>query len=138
MAGHGGMEVVKTRSGWAVQFETGHRTDSFTSRLKAQKHMERVAAHRATVEQAEAERAASVAALLARRGIGPVDYRLLQPGDLFTWRPEVPPKVVTKVQHFENGASLILWEPDSYTPPWEALTLMTPQAPAYGKINCHG
>lgn len=125
----GTLEVVRTRRGWAVQFEDGTRTEDMTKHAAGQR-MDRVAALRAEMAAAAAEKAA----LLEGHGIGEVDYRKLQPDDLFTWRPEVPPKTVTHVSHFDNGTSLIYWE-DGRTPAWEALTLMTPSYPAYGQIS---
>ncbi len=129
----GTLQVVRTRRGWAVQFEDGTRTEDMSKRAAGQR-LDRVTALRAELAAAEAEKAARLVTLLKERGIGEVDYRKLQPGDLFTWRPEVSPKTVTRVSHFGNGASLIYWD-DGRTPAWEALTLMTPSYPAYGQIS---
>ena len=123
------MEVVRTLQGWAVRFEDGTRTEDMTKRA-ANDRMAFVAAHRAGVAAAEAERAAAVAALLERHGISEIDYRDLQPGDLFTWRPREPPDVVTDVRHFDNGASLIFRPGTSC-----GCILMTPSYPAYGRVN---
>lgn len=127
------MKVVRTRRGWAVEFEGGLRTDDMSERA-AHAHLDRVMAQRARLAADEEAARARGAELLARHGISEVDYRELKPGDLFTWRPGIPPKVVTEARHFDSGASLILWEPDRYTPPWQAMTLMVPGYPAYG---CH-
>lgn len=129
------MEIVKTRSGWAVQFEDGTRTKGMTRRAAGER-MQMVAKIRADQAAAEEDAKARTARLLAEHGISPIDYRALRPGDLFTWRPEVPPKTVTAARHFDNGGSLIFWEPDRYTGPAFALTLMTPGFPAaYGRIH---
>ena len=86
-----------------------------------------------TGDEYDAAVAARTARLLAEHGIGPVDFRALQPGDLFTWRPEVPPKRVTEVKHLETGASVIEWERGPYTPRGKNVTLMTPGWQAYGR-----
>jgi hypothetical protein len=126
--------IVRTRGGWAVQFEDGTRTEAMTRRAAGER-MQFVTKVRADQAAAEAEASARTARLLAQHGIELLDYRQLRQGDLFTWRPEVPPKVVTEAQHFDNGGSLIFWEPGKRTPRHEALTLMTPGYPAYGRIT---
>ena len=128
----GGMAVVRTRRAFAVRFEGGSRTEDMTKRA-AIARMEFVAAHRAGVAAAEAAEQARIDQMLAMHGISRIDYRDLQPGDLFTWRPG-PPKTVTQAKHFDNGASLIIWT-DGHTPPCQALTLMVPGFPAaYGQV----
>lgn len=88
-----------------------------------------------TTEEYDTAVAEKMTRLLAEHGIGPVDFRDLQPGDLFTWRPEVPPKVVAGVKHLDSGASVIEWERGRYTPRGENVTLMTPGYQAYGRIR---
>ena len=127
----GGMAVVRTRRAFAVRFEGGSRTEDMTKRA-AIARMESVAAHRADLAAAEAAEKARIDQLLAEHGISRIDYRDLQPGDLFTWWPG-PPKTVTEAKHFDNGASLIIWT-DGHTPPWQALTLMVPGSRAYGQV----
>lgn len=128
----GGMAVIRTRRAFAVRFEGGSRTEDMTKRA-AIARMEFVAAHRADLAAAEAAEQARIDRVLAGYGITRIGYRDLQAGDLFTWQPG-PPKTVTSVQHFGNGASLIIWT-DGHTPPWEAFTLMVPGFPAaYGQI----
>ena len=126
------MAVVKVRGGWAVRFETGKKTEAMTKRAAAA-YLAQVTAQRAELAAHEAEQEAAKVALLARHGIGPVDFRQLKPGDLFTWRPEIPPKVVTEAKHFDSGASLIIWERGPYTPQGENCTLVTPKYPVYGR-----
>jgi hypothetical protein len=128
----GGMAIVRTRQAFAVQFEGGSRTEDMTKRA-AIARMESVAAHRAELAAAEAAEQARIDQLLTMHGISRIDYRDLQPGDLFTWRPGSP-KTVTDAKHFDNGASLIIWT-DGQTPPSQALTLMVPGFPAaYGQV----
>lgn len=130
------MTVVRTKGGWAVRFEDGSRTEGM-SRLRALARLDLVQRQRAGLADFGAQHVARIAALLASRGIGEVDYRKLHPGDLFTWRPEVAPKTVTEARHFDSGASLIFWD-DGRTPaPW-AMTLMTPPFPAYGLLRGEG
>ena len=78
--------VEPVRGGWAVRFENGDRTEAMNKRA-ALAHLDFVRRTRADLADFDARRAARIAALLASRGIGEVDYRELQPGDLFTWRP---------------------------------------------------
>ena len=125
--------VEPVRGGWAVRFENGDRTGVMSKRA-ALAHLDFVRRTRADLADFDARRAARIAALLASRGIGEVDYRELQPGDLFTWLPEVCPKTVTEVRHFDSGASLIFWDDNGRTPPPRAMTLMT-SGPAYGRYR---
>lgn len=128
----GGMAVVRTRRAFAVRFEGGSLTEDMTKRT-AITRMEFVATHRAELAAAEAAARARIDEVLAEHGISRINYRDLQPGDLFAWRPGAP-KTVTEAKHFGNGASLIIWT-DGHTPPWEALTLMVPGFPAaYGQV----
>lgn len=128
----GGIAVVRTRRAFAVRFEGGSRTEDMTKHA-AIARMEFAAAHRAELAAAELAEQARIDQLLGEHGISRINYRDLQPGDLFTWQPG-PPKTVTEAKHFDNGASLIIWT-DGHTPPWQALTLMVPGFPAaYGQV----
>jgi hypothetical protein len=62
-------------------------------------------------EESEAEEKARTARLLESRGIGPIDFRQLQPGDLYTCGPAAPIRTVTGADHLVAGASLICWTP---------------------------
>lgn len=84
------MRIVKTRRGFAVAADglPGYAHEG--TRKACQAYIDRATQVRAELAEFEAAAAERVARLLSERGIGPVDYRQLKPGDLFTWRPEVP------------------------------------------------
>ena len=122
----------KPRGGFAVSGGLPYYLFEGTKR-DCQAYIDRCAAIRAELAQFEAGKAARTAALLAERGIGPVDYRDLKPGDLFTWRPEIPPKVVTAVKHSGTGLSVIFWEPGRLDRAPGAFSAMAPGMQAYGR-----
>lgn len=65
--------------------------------------------------------------------VRPVDYRELVAGDRYSWRPEGPLMVVTRVEHLASGASMIWHEtPEMPAGSTDRFTLQTPGLPAYG------
>ena len=130
------MTVVRTRSGWAVSGDGSMSCYLREDRTKTAAADWITAAAHTRVDVAEHGRAQerARAELLASRRIGEIDWRQLRPGDLFTWKAEEPPHRVTRAQHFDNGASLIEFEPGSHTRPCEAQILMTPPHSAYGRL----
>jgi len=126
-------EVVRRGRRFAVRFEGAPSYAFEGTKAACLGWIEWSRQVRAELAQFEADKADRLARLLAERGIRAIDYRQLKPGDLFTWRPEVPLKTVTDVRHFDSGASLVFWPPDQYTPPAWAMVLMVPGWPAaYG------
>lgn len=90
----------------------------------------------------EAHAAALQAALLERctaRGIAPIDYRQLQPGDLFTRHADDTIRTVTEVEHLNSGATMIRWEPRRLERACNSWTMMIPGHPeCYGRIHAAG
>lgn len=85
-------------------------------------------------EAAEAADRARLLAHLEQRGITELDYRKVQPGDLFATHPYGDLRTVTGVTHNDNGSSVITCERKRSDPPGSGVALMIPQYPAcYGR-----
>lgn len=69
--------------------------------------IERAARIRAEHAAFDAEKTARAAAKLEALGIGPVDFRALQAGDLYATSPDGPVRVVTSVRHLGSGATQV-------------------------------
>lgn len=130
------LKPVKTKSGWAVSggqpyylHETKTKREALAWIAWAYRTCEELAAR-------EREQAERLAEHLASRGLEPVDYRDIQPGDRYTSSPYGPICTVTKVEHMASGSSMI-WHPTDDMPPGscDGFTLHTRSVPAYRLIK---
>ncbi len=128
------MEVVKARAGFAVVAGDGV-TRLFEGTKKAceawKTDTEQILAQVQAAERADQER---TEARMRALGLERVDYRDIQVGDVYTHDPASAPRMVTRVHHFDNGASVI--HHDNHPLPDSGLRciLHTGDSPAYRQV----
>lgn len=129
------MTVVRTRSGWAVSGGLSYYLKQTATRREAEDWITWAAETRAEIATHEAENAERRVAFLTSRGLEPVDYRDIKPGDRYTSSPDGPIRTVTRVEHMRSGASMI-WHPTDDMPPGstDRFTLHVPSVPAFRLI----
>jgi len=132
------MTLKRTRRGWAVSGGQPYYLFEGTKKA-AQAFIDSAAEARAMLAQAEAEKVDRDGARLADRGIGPVDYRDLRPGDLQATGPDAPLREVTEARHLDSGASVVHHKRSAVDRACGdlGLILWTPRMQAYGLIR-HG
>jgi hypothetical protein len=113
-------EVVETVHGWAVSAGLPYYLHEGPTKGAAEAFIDRcrgaVADRRAAAVNTE------------------VDYRWLQPGDLYACRADKPLQVVTRLQMLSSGAAMVWHEtPDMAPGSTDRFTLQTPGFPAYGR-----
>jgi hypothetical protein len=117
------LAVVKTKSGWAVS--GGMPGYVFEARTEREM-LDWIS--RALETRAELDK--WLPSLLAARGLEPVDYRSLKPGDRYTPHLLRPLRTVSKVDHLSARASMVYHGSEPF-----GFTLHTSAVPAYREVT---
>jgi hypothetical protein len=135
----GGLRVIAVRGGWTVRDDDGYvDIDPWRTKRAALARLAEVTEIRAWLRDQEAADEARALAWLAARGLAPVDYRDLQPGDTYAYGLYRPVKAVVMADHFDSGASMIWHElPTGYARPGAGMPfyLLVPSMRAYGILR---
>lgn len=130
------LRVARTRTGWAVRDGGPFALAERRTKKAAQEALTEIAATRARLRELERAEKARADAWLSAKGLEEIDYRRLQPGDLYVSRLYRPVRTVTEVDHHENGASMVFHERtriEELTGDM-GFTLLTPACnPVYGR-----
>jgi hypothetical protein len=101
------MTVKRVRRGFAVVSAGQPYYLHEGTKTACEAWIERCEATRAELAAFEAAKTARAAVKLAALGIGPIDFRALQAGDLYATRPDGPVREVTSVNHLGSGATQV-------------------------------
>ena len=131
------MRIVKTRRGFAVSGGQPYYLFGPGTKRAAQEYIDQCERTRADLAAFEAAKEARIAEILAARGISPIDFRRLRRGDSYATSPGGPLRAVTRVQHFDSGASLACYDASraelaNHAP---GCTVLTPAFPVYGVLR---
>jgi hypothetical protein len=131
------IEIVRTRGGFNIcGLEWGYLMPDPATKTRCIEHARWIVQVRREREAAEAEAAARLEAHIAERGLVHIDYRTVQPGDLFTVSPYSDLREVIHVVHNDNGSTVISTERRRSDSPGSGVALMIPQYPAcYGRAR---
>lgn len=143
-AGEADVEFIRVKGGWAARQPgtTWRLAEGKTKRATAERLAEVLATRAWLREQEEQERVRDDA-WLAERGLSPIDYRDLRAGDSYAAGPIricPPVRLVTSVDHFDNGASLAFYNRtrvEELTGD-QGCTLLTPGNPVHGILRHEG
>ena len=134
-------EFIRVKGGWAARRPgtTDRLAEGKTKRATAERLAEVLATRAWLREQEERERARDEV-WLNERGLVPIDYRDLRPGDSYAAGPIricPPVRLVTSVDHFDNGASLAFYDRTrvEVVAGDPGCTLLAPGSPVHGILR---